>query len=267
MIDARLADFGQAYALQRAAEGRGYAIGELMQLPYLRSGPLSAQWAVRARTFDAFRARLAEPLAARLGRPLDVLDLGAGNGWLSYRMALAGHRTTALDIRTDAVDGLRAADILAAHTDGRMRCVRASFDAVPDADEAYDLAAFNASLHYATDLSAVLCEAHRVTRPAGLVAILDSPFYARERDGAAMVREKRANAPKQFGERAEVLMGMNFTEYLTPARLAAASAGLGLAWRRLRVRYPLAYELRPLVARLRRRRLPSRFDVWVAART
>ena len=45
---------------------------------------------------------------------------------------------------------------------------------------------------------------------------------------------------------------------------AAASRGLGLAWRRHRVRYPLWYELRPLVARLRGRRAPSRFDLWEA---
>ena len=35
-------------------------------------------------------------------------------------------------------------------------------------------------------------------------------------------------------------------------------------WRRHRVLYPLWYELRPLVARLKRRRRPSRFDLWTA---
>ena len=53
-----------------------------------------------------------------------------------------------------------------------------------------------------------------------------------------------------------------FVEFLTRRRLEDASAGLGLRWRRHRVLYPLAYELRPLLARLRRRRPPSRFDLW-----
>jgi hypothetical protein len=46
--------------------------------------------------------------------------------------------------------------------------------------------------------------------------------------------------------------------------LRDASAPLGLVWRRRRVGYPLWYELRPLVARLRGHRAPSRFDLWTA---
>ncbi len=49
----------------------------LLALPHVRSGPLARQWAVRARTFDAFMARLIRPMAAARGRPLQVLDLGA----------------------------------------------------------------------------------------------------------------------------------------------------------------------------------------------
>ncbi|MCH7473373.1 MAG: hypothetical protein IIA27_01775 [Gemmatimonadetes bacterium] len=61
------------------------------------------------------------------------------------------------------------------------------------------------------------------------------------------------------------LVGLPFIEFLTPQRLTKASAHLGMEWHRHRVRYPLWYELRPLVARVRRRRPPSRFDIWVTA--
>src|SRR6516164_6550689 len=96
--------FAQDYAAHRAAEGRGYAGDALLGLPYVRSGPLARQWGVRARTFEAFLARLVCPMATALGRPIKLLDLGAGNGWLSYRVALQGHCATALDIRDDCVD-------------------------------------------------------------------------------------------------------------------------------------------------------------------
>ena len=79
-----------------------------------------------------------------------------------------------------------------------------------------------------------------------------------------MVAEKHRESYHRFGERADDLLALPFVEFLTRERLAAASRGLGLSWRRHRVRYPLWYELRPLVARLRRRRLPSRFDMWEA---
>jgi len=204
-----------------------------------------------------------EPAQARRGGPLDILDLGAGNGWLSYRLALGGHRAIAIDVRDDAVDGLGAAR---AYVDrcgaARLRRVAASFEALPLRERAFDVVVFNASLHYATDLPRVLGEAARVCRGGGRVAILDSPFYRTEEDGLMMVREKHRTAGRQFGDRADDLLGLPFVEFLTERRLEEASREASLRWRRRRVRYPLWYELRPFVARLRRARPPSRFDLW-----
>jgi SAM-dependent methyltransferase len=254
--------FRVEYAAQRAAEGRRYTDAELHSLPYLASGPLARQWAVRARTFDAFVRRVLRPLAREASHPLRVVDLGAGNGWLSYRVALAGCRATAVDLRYDAVDGLgAAAGYLRANAVGFHRVV-ASFDALPLAALSADVVVFSAALHYAVDLADVLREAHRVVRPGGRLVILDSPFYRRERDGDAMVAEKRREAPRRFGARAGALMALPVIEYLTRDRLDASSAPLGLRWRRHRVTYPLWYEARALSARLRGRRPPSRFDLW-----
>ncbi len=259
MTDAALARFATDYAQHRAAEGRGYSGEALLCLPYLTSGPHAGQWAVRARTFDAFMMRVLRPLAQR---PLTVLDLGAGNGWLSYRVALEGHHAIALDIRDDGVDGLGAAGPFLDRAPGIER-ITASFDAIPLEAASVDLAVFNAALHYATDLSTVLAEAMHVTRPSGRIAILDSPFYAREQDGLAMVAEKRAQAGDRFGARADTLLALPFIEFLTRERLVAAS---DLRWKRIRVTYPLGYELRPLRAMLTGKRTPSRFDIWVAER-
>jgi SAM-dependent methyltransferase len=264
--DTALAAFGTEYARHRQTEGRAYKREDLFALPYLRHGPLARQWSVRVRSFDAFKRRALRPLAARLGRALTLLDLGAGNGWLSYRATLEGHRAIALDIRDDAVDGLGAAALLEQSSGGRMTRLVASFASIPMADASVDLAVFNASLHYALDLSACLAEAARVVRPGGLLAIVDSPFYRRDEDGRAMVAEKRAQAAVRFGDRADALLALPFIEYLTRQSLQDASNVCALDWRRHRVRYPLWYELRPLLAALRGRRAPSRFDLWIAAR-
>lgn len=262
MTDTALTRFGAAYARHRASEGRGHAGDELFALPYLDRGPLARQWAVRARTFDAFMRQVLRPEAQRLGRALALLDLGAGNGWLSYRVAAEGHHATAIDIRDDAVDGLGAAAPFVARHPVRITCVTASFDAIPLDCAGADVTVFNAALHYATDLATTIGEAVRVTRSGGIIAILDSPFYRHDKYGAAMVAEKRAGARARFGDGAADLMALPFVEYLTRDRLAAASAGTGIAWRRRRVLYPLRYELRSLLAALRRRRPPSRFDLW-----
>jgi len=255
--------FRAAYGEQRAAEGRALNRELMRELPYLSVGRLAGQWAVRARTFDAFVTRIVQPMARRLARPLRVLDLGAGNGWLSWRMSLAGHEAVAVDLRDDRVDGLGAAEAYL-ETDGRFERVVASFEALPLVAGDFDVVVFNASLHYALDLAAALRDARHTARAGARVVILDSPFYAREADGERMLEEKRREAMMRFAERAEALMSLPFVEYLTRARLAAASEGLGLAWRRHRVRYPLRYELRPLVARVRGHRTPSRFDLWEA---
>lgn len=258
MNDIALELFASEYARHRAQEGRGYSGEQLFQLPHLKTGPHIAQWAVRARTFEAFMKCVLRPTAMKEGRALAVLDLGAGNGWLSYRVALEGHHAFALDIRTDGVDGLGASAPLRRQAPG-MDCIVAPFEAVPLPPGTIDVALFNASLHYATNLRQVLCEAIRVTRRGGHIAILDSPFYARESDGLAMVSEKR----RRFGASAEVLMGLPFIEFLTRERLKDAAPEL--AWKRHRVTYPLVYELRPLLAALTFKRRPSRFDLWIAA--
>ena len=256
--------FRAAYGAHRAAEGRDLDPAAMRQLPYLSAGPLARQWAVRARTFDTFVAKILRPMARRLRRPLRVLDLGAGNGWLSWRVALDGHEGVAVDIRDDHVDGLGAAEAYLESTQGRFHRVVASFESLPIVAGGFDVVVFNASLHYALDLAATLREARRAAQTGGRIVILDSAFYACEADGERMLAEKRRDAAASFGEQAEALMSLPFIEYLTPARLEAASKRVGLAWTRRHVRYPLWYELRPLAARLRGRRTPSRFDLWEA---
>jgi hypothetical protein len=75
-------------------------------LPYSdasRQNP--AQWSMRARSFDCMLRRVLKP-----GVPVGarILDLGAGNCWLSYRLALADYRPFAIDLLTNDADGLGA---------------------------------------------------------------------------------------------------------------------------------------------------------------
>ena len=257
--------FRTEYADHRASEGRGAL--DPRTLPYVTSGPLARQWAVRARSWEAFDQRVLRPAQRRADvraeGPLRLADLGAGNGWLAHRAAVAGAAALALDVRADQVDGLGAAP-----PDSAIERVVASFEAIPLAGDEFDVVVFNAALHYAEDLGAALREARRVARAGGRIVVLDSPFYRTAEQGEAMVREKRRTAERRFGDRAAALLALPFVEYLTPRRLADASRGVRLgAWRRHRVRYPLWYELRGVRALLRRARAPSRFDLWESVAT
>ena len=258
--------FRTAYAEHRASEGRGLGgEDEVRSLPYVRSGPAAAQWRVRARSFERFISMVLQPLAREVGpRPLHLLDLGAGNAWLSCRVRALGHRATAVDLRVDDVDGLGVLANGASGSAAPPDRVAGSFEALPIADDAADIVVFNAAIHYALDLERALAEACRVARAGGRIVVIDSPFYHSAAQGASMVAQKQAQARERFGLLAQDLLALPFIEFLTADRLARASEPFGLAWRRRRVRYPLAYELRPLLAWFRGRRPTSRFDVWEA---
>jgi hypothetical protein len=86
------------YQFIRAAEGRGSLSSDYYLAPPYRdlSGHNSSQWTIRARTFRYIERQVLPDTFPR-NKKLRVLDLGAGNGWMSYRLALQGHIPIAVD--------------------------------------------------------------------------------------------------------------------------------------------------------------------------
>lgn len=246
------------YTAVRMAEGRGSADPQYYRrLPEPTAGdPLAWQWAMRARTWS-FMARRCVP-----SWPPDavVVDLGAGMGWLSNRVAELGCRAVAVDLSVDDRDGL----VATRHLGGSWPRLQAEFDRLPLADATADVVVFNASFHYAVDPVVTMHEALRVLRPGGQVVIADSPLYRRDRDGRAMVAERHADFERRFGTRSDSVPSI---EYLTRALLQSLAAACGVRWRVRRPWYGWHWALRPWKARLHRRRAPSRFRLLIARRT
>src|SRR5581483_3651682 len=184
VIAAARRQFLEEYARIRTSEGRGSdQSGYYRALPFQDlSGRNSAQWRIRARTFRYFAAWVLPRERA------DVLDLGAGNCWLSYRLAELRHRPVAIDIFSDARDGLGAAR----HYPVSFPVMEADFDRLPLPKGCFDLAVFNASFHYSPDYRRTLAEVRRCLRPDGRVVILDSLVYRRMEHGEQMRSERQA---------------------------------------------------------------------------
>ena len=249
--------FLQQYTLVRMGEGRAHDNpAYFRRLPEPTSGdPLHGQWAMRSRSWEAVKKMLLPP-----GPPaLKVVDVGAGTGWLSNRVAQRFHDAAAVDLTVDPADGLGAAR----HFSTDFGRFQAEMDALPFADGAADLVIFNASLHYSTDLERTLREAVRVLAPGGRIVVMDSPIYGRERDGLAMIQERQEDFERRFGTRSDSIPSIGF---LTPARWRDVATVLGLQWQEHRVWYGWRWAWRPWKARLRRRRAPSRFALLVAHR-
>lgn len=261
LMPGRLAAFQQfihEYETVRQGEGRGSPDPAYYRaLPFRDlSGLRPADWRIRACSYRMLEQRVLAPLEASTHRALTALDLGAGNGWLSYRLAQRGHVVAAVDLLTNPHDGLGAF----IHYDARFTPVQAEFDRLPFTDEQVDLVIYNASLHYSPNYAQTLNEARRVLRPGGRLIILDTPVYHTAASGLAMVREREAAFERQYGFASNALSSQNF---LTYRELDELGAGLKMHWQVLTPFYGLGWALRPWKARLTLRREPAHFHLIV----
>ncbi|HEY2200789.1 MAG TPA: class I SAM-dependent methyltransferase [Solirubrobacteraceae bacterium] len=257
-----LAQFVREYRTVRRAEGWGSVDSAYYAaLPYRDlSGRYPEIWRIRARSYSVFLSRVLRPLEAQTER-LTILDLGAGNAWLSARLVRRGHRAIAVDVLDDPLDGLRAVrHYLDRH---KPAPVLGEFDHLPLPAQTVDLAIFNASLHYSTDYARTLRETLQVLRQSGTLVILDSPMYSDPTSGQRMVQEREARFLRTYGFASNAL---DCEHFLTPAQLTALSRALGLSWRVHAPRLDPLTAVRRQLDGVRARREPARFPVIVGTR-
>jgi len=255
------AQFVEDYETIRSAEGRGSRDGDYYcKLPYAAaSDPNAAQWKIRARTYEFLKDQILPALINNGART--VLDIGAGNAWLSYRLTQMGLRPVAIDLLINEMDGLGAA----CHYDANLRepfaRMQADCNALPFQDAQFDIAIFNASFHYAEDYASVLGEALRCLKPGGTLLIADSPWYSREESGEQMLAERRSYFSQRFGRTSTALRSQ---EFLTDERLTELAQSFGIRWEQHVPSYGMRWRLRPLLAALKGRRKPSTFRIYQA---
>ena len=245
--EAHFAQFIREYETVRRAEGRGSDDPAFYRaLPFHDlSGQMTEMWQERARSCQSLLSNVA------LHPSSLILDLGAGNGWLSYQLAKRGHELTAVDLTTNSFDGL------AAHTmyDADFVPVQAEFDHLPMTEAQFDFSLFNASFHYSTDYAVTLAGAFRVTK--GYVAVMDTPVYHDPASGQKMVKEREAAYQRKYGFPSNAIASENF---LTYGRLYELESQLRICWRlywpvprwRWRVRrWRARWRVRCLIPRMR----------------
>lgn len=249
--------FIRDYEAIRRAEGRISAdTAYYRALPHFDlSKRMEADWRIRAASFDAFVTQVLLPLE-RPNAPLTVLDLGAGNGWLSHHLARRRHTLFAVDLLTNDFDGLGCFR----YYERPFTPIQAEFEHLPFADASADLVIFNASLHYAVDLSVTLAESLRTLKPDGRLVLLDSPVYHDPASGAQMVKERESQFVKQYGFASNALPSKNF---LTYAEIKQLGKTLNLHWQMMTPFYGLSWVLKPVKAKLLRRREPAKFHLLV----
>lgn len=240
------------YRRVRADEGyRSLAAAQYRSLPQVDPGVSQAErWQVRRQSF----ANLCRHVLRRSGlQRLRVLDLGAGNGWLSNRLTQLGHRCVAVDLLDDAEDGLGALH----HYASPFTCLRADFDDLPLAPGQFDLVVFNASLHYSSDVASTLRHARQRLVDGGTLVVMDSPTFTDDETGRRMLAGQRAEFEARYGSVQSWGVG-----YLTEKGLEAAAQAAGVNIESIRSRGSAGWALRRAVAGVRERRELARFGIW-----
>ncbi|MCU1225058.1 MAG: Methyltransferase type 11 [Edaphobacter sp.] len=253
------ARFIKDYEGIRAAEGRGSKGDEYyLGLPYEdASGRNREQWHIRARSFDHLMGQVLAPIE----RGSRVLDIGAGNCWMSFRLAVAGYQPVAVDLLTNEHDGLAAAAHYDKHLPQPLPRFQAEMTRLPFEDEQFDAIVFNASFHYSEDYEATLCEALRCLKIGGQVIISDTPWYSREESGQRMIAERQTAFIQRYGTASDSVTSL---EFLTNERLRKLEMRLSIRWTVHSPQYGFKWNMRPVMAKLRGRREPSRFRIYGA---
>jgi SAM-dependent methyltransferase len=233
-----------------------------LALPYRDlSGHESRQWALQSCTLRYITRHILPGIAPSHDGQLRILDLGAGNGWLSYRLSLDGHAPIAVDLLTNDRDGLGAAGHYKKRLTRLFSRFQAELDTLPFVDDDFDLIIYNDSFHYSENYERTLAEALRCARSDGTVLIAGTPWYGNETDGQQMLVERREAYAQSYGLSSDALSSL---EYLTDNRLRRMEASFGIHWQIHTPNYGIQQLMREVLAKLRGTHEPAQLRIFTA---
>lgn len=186
-----IAQFCEKYDALRLQEGWASEMPEFyLHLPFQDlSGRHPREWRLRAKSFQFLQKWLQNSLGKR---PLRILEVGAGSGWMSRHLA-EHHDVLALDVNAGP-HGLAALPAAQRH----FLAIQAELEHLPLASRCLDVIIAGASLHYTSNWQAFFKGAARVLRPGGKLIVADSPVYP-DRQAAAAAHERTREYYAQMG--------------------------------------------------------------------
>lgn len=264
--EAALHQFISEYETVRRDEGRGSQDADYYEaLPFKDlSGRAPAEWRERARSFKALKSisNALEPLTHPFPSfaRYKILDLGAGNGWLSNQLAKMGNAVAAVDLSLDSFDGLGAHR----HYETPFLSVCAEYDHLPFYDSEADIVIFNASFHYSPNPVKTLGEVLRVLKQEGRIFIIDTPVYHEAEIGKEMVAEREALFQDRYGFQGNAHGGVSF---LTYQQMDALATDFGLIWQRFDPIPAWRRLVRQIKVSINQQREPAQFPIYVGYRS
>lgn len=177
-------EFQELYHKIRLIENRIYTDEELKKLPEIPNRhPHIKEWKLRNQSVKQLSNYLKD-----LKKPLKILEIGCGNGWLSAYLAKENYSWQVLgqDINTYEIEQAKKVfnDI------PNVQFYDGIIDSKYISLNTYDIVLFAASIQYFPDLSTILSVAQSLLHDTGEIHIIDSPFYSENELPAAKERSK-----------------------------------------------------------------------------
>ena len=174
-------NFSELYYLLRKNEGRIYSDEEVRELPVTNNQHQHYQeWQIRKRS----SGQLVKYLSKK-GKPMEILEVGCGNGWLSANLSEIPFSSVAgIDI---APEELSQAQRVFNNTDN-LEFFNCSMNDEIIKGRQFDIIVFAASIQYFPSLTNVLNDTLNFLKPGGEIHILDSQFYTKSEIDAARQR-------------------------------------------------------------------------------
>lgn len=160
----------QFYLDVRSREGRLYSDDVLPKLPEIeKTHPLYHEWQMRGKSCRRFKTYL-----MKQRKPLTILDLGCGNGWMAHQLAAVPDcDICAMDVNRFELE--QAARVFS----GQARLTFLYGDIFKEVlpPESLDLIVMASAIQYFPDLQLLLNRLLALMPAHGEIHILDSPFY------------------------------------------------------------------------------------------
>jgi ubiquinone/menaquinone biosynthesis C-methylase UbiE len=163
----------EMYIAIREKEGRIYTDKQVAQLPHIDVGHrFYKEWKIRQRSSERLVTYLEE-----MHRPLNILEIGCGNGWLTAKLAGITHaKVTGLDPNRIEIEQARRV-----FKKANLQFIHKGFSrAAFDGKAKFDVIIFAASLQYFPSLKEVLADAFALLSQDGQVHVMDTPFYQKD---------------------------------------------------------------------------------------
>lgn len=176
-------DFEQQYIRLRQQEGRLYSDEEVAMLPeVLETNRHKQEWRLRKKSAE----RLINYLRKK-NKPLKILEVGCGNGWLSHQLSKVDN-TTVVGLDINFTELQQATRVFEAQPN--LSFFYGSLQSPVLHTTQFDIIVFAASLQYFPSLTEIINTALLHLKRDGELHILDTPFYTNDEVSFARQRSQ-----------------------------------------------------------------------------